>query len=362
LLLRNLFSCPGPTRLTGYATILFVLGGLANQNFAPHLCYSSYTITYALASHHLIDGWDRDVIAEDHHMFCKCFFASIWEQLEAQHILESKEAGNSGASTSGVKPMMQLTPVFLPATSYLVQSDGWLSSIMARFTQARRHAQGLAELSYVLLQHFHLLRTERTSRLALFTHTRIAGIAGKMSAVHIIAPFHCLAVILATSLLVEQTFRWILSLGISGVLQTLTERGLEGWLAMKSLDGVKWALCAVFGALPPMGIMLTGLSYVVVKDLLEGKLTKDASILKKIGATEPAVPDIQGSAIGPNGLGFWRCTSLLAMMIYDHVTGGVVTMVLYGLIPAAFASWSLLFQNGLNFAYVVGAKPKDKNE
>ena len=31
------------------------------------------------------DGWDADVIAEDHHMFIKCMFGSYWEEIFAEY-------------------------------------------------------------------------------------------------------------------------------------------------------------------------------------------------------------------------------------------------------------------------------------
>mmetsp|Transcript_81976 Transcript_81976/g.248591 ORF Transcript_81976/g.248591 Transcript_81976/m.248591 type:complete len:623 (-) Transcript_81976:159-2027(-) len=356
LLLRNLFSAPGPTRLTGYATILFELGGLANQKFAPHMAYSAYTCTFALASHHLINGWDRDVIAEDHHMFCKCYFASVWEQLET---LGSNGAGASGASAADVKPMLRLSPVYLPALSYLVQSDdGWLASLAARFTQARRHSQGLAELSYVVLQHIQIVKADRLGRIRLSTHARILSLAGKMAAVHIIASLHSMATILATLLVVLGALQWVFTLGVDGLLQTLTARGLEGVLSLQSLEGVKWSLCTIFGAIPPLGIMLSLVAYMVVKDTLEGKLTRDVAISQKVDSTEPVAPDVQGCAKGSNGLGLWKSFQLLVMLQVDHFGGATIAMVGFCLIPALLASWSLMFKKGSGFKYVVGSKPK----
>ncbi|CAK0882456.1 unnamed protein product [Prorocentrum cordatum] len=114
LLLRNLFSSPAPTRLSGYATIVFELAGLANQKLSPHFSYSTYSFTLAMGSHRFVDGWDRDVIAEDHHMFCKCYFASIWEQLEALTSGSSQQQ----CAAEGAASHLRLRPVFLPAISY----------------------------------------------------------------------------------------------------------------------------------------------------------------------------------------------------------------------------------------------------
>merc|ERR1719231_1352996 len=99
-------------------------------------------------------------------MFCKCYFASIRDTMKA-----------SDASSAAAVPKVVLRPVYLPAISYLVESsDGWLASVHARFQQARRHSQGIAELSYVLLQYVHLVR-EAGWRLPVQTHAKILGIA-----------------------------------------------------------------------------------------------------------------------------------------------------------------------------------------
>jgi len=335
-LMRNLFSSPGPTRLSGYATILFELGGMTNQSFSPAFCYSTYTFTFALASHHLVDGWDRDVIAEDHHMWCKCYFASIWEQL----------AASGTQATAEVTSKVQLSPVYLPAISYLVESDdGWFASIKARFQQARRHSQGLAELSYVLLQYAHVLTSER-GRLATRAHWRIVSILGKMCAVHIIASLHSLSVILATIAVLGGGLQWVAIHGIDGIMRTFTDHGIV-------------QICAIFMPIPGMSMAMHLMTYLVVKDVLEGKLTSDASSATKPKNNEPVSSDIQGCCVGPNGFGMWQRLKLTLMVAADYNFGALTTMVGYGLIPASLASWSLLFNNGLSFNYVVGSKPKE---
>lgn len=82
MLLRNLFSVPALTRVSCYGTIMFELAGVTNQLFGSHMSYSAYTMTLAMATHRLVGGWDKDVIAEDHHMFCKCYCAAIWALID----------------------------------------------------------------------------------------------------------------------------------------------------------------------------------------------------------------------------------------------------------------------------------------
>jgi len=364
LLLRNLFSVPGPTRVSGYATVLFELAGLANQRLSTHFCYSAYSLSLALASHDLVNGWDRDVIAEDHHMFCKCYFAALKETLE------STTAGRAVEPTK-----VQLRPVYLPALSYLVESDkGWLDSCYARFQQARRHSQGVSELSYVLLQYAHLFMSFGVAQLPWRIHTGILGIVGKMLSVHIINSMQGMAVLVASAVLVMEALSW----AWAGGLRILVEHaatfgplaamggqsgGLLGW----------WGLAVIFGPLPPLGILMTATTFIVVRDTLEGRLTQEVRPredrkLEKVGqgcaiprlADCPA-PGIQGSSAsaagqGPCSLGLFKSVALFLQIQFDYFSMAETTLFVYGILPVALASWSLMC-HGTRFDYIVAAKP-----
>jgi hypothetical protein len=189
LLLRNLWTVPGVTRVSAFGTIMYELAGLANQVFGTHLCYSAYSLTLALAMHRCVRGWDTDVIAEDHHMFCKCYFASMWEAVEGLKA--------SGKGAAPVVPKVQLSPIYLPAVSYLVESsEGYWASFVARFQQARRHCQGIAEVSYIFLQYFHLVAAVGLRRLPMLTHLKVLGIAWRLSTVHIINTVQAMSLVL----------------------------------------------------------------------------------------------------------------------------------------------------------------------
>merc|ERR1719359_1156059 len=118
------------TRASSNATLIFELAGLANQYFMPAFAYSAYTLPLVLASHPEVDGWDVDVIAEDHHMFCKCYFAALWE---LAHEAKEREAKRKSAKCFAAKddgenkaidivPQVKVQPIFLPAVAYLVES------------------------------------------------------------------------------------------------------------------------------------------------------------------------------------------------------------------------------------------------
>jgi hypothetical protein len=280
-------------------------------------------------------------------MFCKCFFASIWEQLD------TLTTGNSQQerAAEGAASHLRLRPVFLPAISYLVESDeGWLASVHARFVQARRHSQGLSELSYVFLQHAHLLMSGGSKHIANATHARILGVAGKMASVHILPNMHSLSLILTTVLVVLETLRWLMSQSPQELLSLLSTRGTEGVWSLQSFAGLKFALFAIFGPVPPLSMLMSSTTYMVVRDTLEGKVSRDPANPKEL-------PTIQGSVYG--GMSWWQQLKLYIMVQTDYLGGAFITLFAYGLVPATMAAWSLMTKNGVGFQYVVAGKPKD---
>jgi len=353
LLLRNLFSVPGPTRVSGYATILFELAGLANQSFGTHFCYSAYSLSLALVSHPLVGGWDRDVIAEDHHMFCKCYFASIRDSLS------SPSEAHKLSPAQGAVPKVVLRPVYLPAISYLVESsDGWLASVHARFQQARRHSQGIAELSYVLLQYVHLIRDTGVWKLPLMTHAKVLGIASKMGTVHIVNQVQAFALTIVTLLVIPAAIRWVCYGGLASVIEMGATTGYLSaiWTAAGGLGGLLKYMLAIFGPIPPIGFMMTATTTLVVMDVLEGRLTQASGKKDKVFL---ANPDVQGSAIlkGPKeeSAGIRRL-KLFFQIQNDYFSMAHFTLLAYGLLPVCLASWSLL-RRGHKFEYIVAAKP-----
>jgi len=278
-------------------------------------------------------------------MFCKCYFASIWEQLDTLRT----GAGQQQGAAEGAASRVRLRPVFLPAISYLVESDSWFASIHARFVQARRHAQGLSELSYIFLQQALLLASDGSRHISRATHAKTWNVAGKMASVHILANMHSLSLILTTVLLALQTLRWLVSLSPQEMLSLLSARGVEGMWSLQSFAGLKWALFAVFGPVPLLSMLMSSTTYIVVRDTLEGKLSRDPANPKEL-------PSLQGLVEG--GMSWWQQLKLYLMVQNDYLSGAFVTLFAYGLVPATMAAWSLMTR-GTGFEYVVGTKPKD---
>lgn len=346
LLVRNLFSVPGPTRLSAYATCMFELAGLANQYFGTGIAFSAYSLSLALASNSFVHGWDRDVIAEDHHMFCKCYFASLWESVHCKR---------------ECVPKLQLRPIFLPAISYLVESsDGWIASVYAKYLQARRHAQGVAEISYVFLQYVRLIGQTGITGLPFTTHAKILGIASKMINVHIVNQVQALAIVFAILSFIYGALAWIYQTDITLLLQTVADVGYynTAYSALGGLDGVLKYVLAILGPIPPLGLVMTIASWLVVVDVIEGRITQESDKSQDVELVEQDIhrPKALMLRSGESTLGFRRRLNLFVQVQNDYFSMAHFTLLTYGLLPSCRAAFSLMCF-GHRFEYIVAAKP-----
>ncbi|CAJ1372600.1 unnamed protein product [Effrenium voratum] len=334
LLFRNLMTAPAITRVSGYATLLFELAGLTNQTLTPALCFSSYSMTLALAHHPMVAGWDPDVIAEDHHMFCKCFFASIrwWQKV----CPEGKKA----------PPRVQVKPIYLASTAFLVEEDGWMASVRARFQQATRHCQGVSELSYTVLQYITLIQEFGFRALPLSVHTGTASIIFKMAAVHQINQVEAFAVLLAAVLAAPGLLSWFLDGGLWNMLSIALAEGPLMAVEQQSFGGhARWTVYSICGPISPVLCLMVFTTFLVLRDLLQGDLTAKA-VTKE---------DVQGY-VG-HRLSWWGWAKTYSLVAFDYFGSGQLTLFAFGLLPSMCASFRLL-RHGTRLDYIVAAKPK----
>jgi hypothetical protein len=89
---------------------------------------STYSLSMVLAEK--VGYWDTDAdsVGEDMHMMLKCFF-----------------------KTDG---LARCCPIFVPINLTNVQTPGYFANLNARFVQAKRHYNGIADLAYTLRNSF----------------------------------------------------------------------------------------------------------------------------------------------------------------------------------------------------------------
>jgi hypothetical protein len=124
---RNSFDVPAAVRVTDITWSAMVMSNLSNSRGLAFPC-STYSLSMVLAER--VGYWDTDAdsVGEDLHMWLKCFFKT------------------DGTARSA--------PIFVPINLTNVQADGYLSNMYARYVQATRHYNGVADVAYTLRSSF----------------------------------------------------------------------------------------------------------------------------------------------------------------------------------------------------------------
>jgi len=119
--MKNYNRMPQPIIVGTMLTAFGELSSLCDPH-AVRLPYSSYSISMSLARQ--VGGWDPEWISEDYHMGIKCFLLTYGET--------------------------SVEPIMLPLLNYVPEEVGqtW-GTCMARWSQAKRHALGFSDTTYV---------------------------------------------------------------------------------------------------------------------------------------------------------------------------------------------------------------------
>lgn len=170
---RNFSDSAACSRIWGYISSTYEFGGVCNLSFGgTHMTFSGYSLPLQLALG--ADAWDGDIIAEDHHAFLKCFFYSALASVEA--------SGRYTACT----PQLKVQPIYLPVKSTSVAGESYLSTCVDRWCQAKRHAQGAAELSYAMLAAYDALLTLPWKSQCLAFHWQVSKVIGHLLCMHLL--------------------------------------------------------------------------------------------------------------------------------------------------------------------------------
>ncbi|KAI9024925.1 hypothetical protein CLU79DRAFT_699860 [Phycomyces nitens] len=124
---RNAFDVPAAVRMTDITWSAMVMSNLSSGRGIAFPC-STYSLSMILAER--VGFWDTDAdsVGEDMHMMLKCFF-----------------------KTDG---LARCCPIFVPINLTNVQTPGFWSNMNARYVQAKRHYNGVADVAYTLRNAF----------------------------------------------------------------------------------------------------------------------------------------------------------------------------------------------------------------
>jgi len=283
-----------------------------------------------LLNHPMIDGWDTDVIAEDHHMFFKCACASYWEEIH-----EKKQVSKI--------TKLKVQPIWLPLSSYMAEDvAGWWPSVVAKFQQARRHAQGVSEISYLYLQWCQLKEATTDGVLAPEVNFHFWGNMAK----------YFTAVLLTN---IQGTLMCIIMAGIN--LYLTYEMFLAGadvkrtlWSLLSPDDYMLRFMFAIVALYTPFvcGLLIFQ-SYLYVIDNLSGEYTP----LYKTSHPERG----KYHEIATRPIGMLEKLRWLVQVMFDYFALAFLGQIIWGSIPGIIAIVGLS-RNGHKFEYIVAAKPE----
>ncbi|CAG8492816.1 5091_t:CDS:2 [Acaulospora colombiana] len=124
---RNALNVPAAVRVTDIMWSIMVMQNLSNPRGLAFPC-STYSLSMVLAEQVGFWDTDKDAVGEDLHMWLKCFF-------------------KTGGQARSV-------PIFVPINLTNVETTNYISNIYARFVQAKRHYNGVADVAYSLKSAF----------------------------------------------------------------------------------------------------------------------------------------------------------------------------------------------------------------
>mmetsp|Transcript_32905 Transcript_32905/g.86930 ORF Transcript_32905/g.86930 Transcript_32905/m.86930 type:complete len:633 (+) Transcript_32905:95-1993(+) len=330
---RNYYPSPIPARAWGYISSMYEFGGISSVTYGGHhMVFSAYSVPLQLA----VDAqlWDGDVIAEDHHAYIKCFLYSA--RASAMESLALMEAGEP---TPGCRPRLRVRPIMLPVKSTsVIDPAGYWPSWVARWHQATRHCQGVAELSYSMLATYDLLCTLPLRVYNLHFLTHLFKVVFRPFLIHIVPVGQSIA-------LGVLTLYWLLH---NRSVPMCPDR-----IWMASSDG-ETLLCGLAGAWVltwPVVIPFTLLALCNYR-FLSVAFTEPA--LQNSSSKRPA--SIWHGADGsiPRTCGSSNTTVAL-LIIADCVIFLGPVMVVYGLCAEIVGCWNVLWK-GNRFKYVTAAK------
>jgi len=325
---RNFYTCPVVSRVWGYISSLWEFGGVAGLMYGSHhMVFSAYTVPLELARE--AECWDGDVIAEDHHAFLKAWFYAVFLAVQKE-----------GTACSRV----QVRPVMLPSKSTLVSSDdGYWSSWAERWDQAKRHAQGVAELSYALLAAWDMLSSLPVTSLGPTFLWRLLKIVFKPFMMHIVSTLQAISLLVLTLywLANHNQIPWCPDHIV------LTDMGRAGDTLLCGLAGA-WVLAWPV-VIPFMLLIASNFVMIRICFLLPGERPQESSWHRADGDVAGWESRFLGPLFGSKQF------ATLCLLLFDVVICFGPIMAVYGVLVELVAYCNVLLK-GNRFEYKTASK------
>lgn len=318
---RNYFASPACSRVWAYVASLYEFGGVAGLSLgSDHFVFSTYSLPLRLAVE--AEAHEGDVIAEDHHCYIRCFFYSVMKEA-------MRRSGQTSDLSAGFGAKTQLRPVFLPVKATSVVSETALQTWKDRWLQAKRHAQGVAEVSCIVLSAADALRQLPFHLWTWQFTTSVAKMAGRLMCIHMLPSCQFIATIFLA-------LNWVCN-------------GFQ--IQMCGSDTRSPLLCGAAGAWNPAwpAIPITvfivacsiSMVFVVYLQPLERGHFRSSIWTSEAGG----LPLTCGSS-------FW---TLSGLVLWDCLLFAGILVLPYGIMVEILAFWNVAFR-GNRFEYVTATK------
>jgi len=327
--MREHWVAPLPSRIWTYISSMYECGGVSGlQHGGFHMVFSGYSLPLALAMN--AQSWDGDIIAEDHHCYIKNFFYSV-------HSAAEKALSSSDGGTVDCQPLVTVKPVFLPVKSTpVISAQGYWMTYVERWHQAKRHAQGIAELSFALLATFDLFCTLPLRAYSFSLLFGLGKVLTRLMCMHLL-PL-CQGVGLAT-----MTVYWL--------FQKTHISECPEYLTFAFIGRSEYLLCGFAGAWALTWPMIIPIAAVIVENYCFA-----ISAFKTPGEKDRKISTVWHSEDGgfPAVLGSKRL-AIFGLIAVDSAVFMAVMMVPYGFLAMLVAMFNVAIW-GNSFTYVTASK------
>jgi hypothetical protein len=334
---REHWRAPVCTRTWTYVSSMYEFGGVSGLHWGGHhMVFSGYSMPLHLAVS--AESWDGDIIAEDHHAYLKTFFYSAHASA-----MDNMSRPNPSLWDDGCLPMLQVRPVFLPVKSTsVVSSEGYWATYLERWHQAKRHAQGIAELPYTMLVVWDLLWTLPLDQWSYHLFYKIGRILMRLFCMHIL-PF-CQAI----------------GLGVMTIYWLYFRKNIPSCpRSMRFVDSLEseYPLCAFGGAWTLVWPMAIPIVCVIVANYM---MVNSSFIKPGINAHEKTLWHKEDSGMQP--LYGSKSLSAILLIASDCIVFLSIMMIPYGLCANIYAMvYVCIFGN--RFKYITASKAlKEQNK
>lgn len=330
---RNYYEAPACSRVWAYVASVYECGCTLALGYGnDHIVFSTYSLPLQLAID--AEAHEGDVIAEDHHAYFKCFYYSA--RISALQAISSNDAD------ACCRPLLQLRPMYLPvkATS-VVSEDGTWQTWIDRWFQAKRHAQGVAELSFAVLAAYDTFTQLPFHMYSFKLIVSIWRFVVKLLWVHVLPPCQFCG-------MVALVLHWLIN---GSQVPSCSDVSSFRQTALCGFAGV-WV--PTWPSFVPIALIIVS-SYQLVwtaflkpsKALQEAGKGKSSSIWS---SEDAHIPPTCGSS----------ATTLLGLVLFDCLVFTGILVLPYGIAVEVLAFWSV-FLRGNRFEYVTATKATAKS-